>query len=50
MKRLNNEINEEVRVVEILIALAILAGLGLAATAFGADSRDANDWISHDAA
>jgi hypothetical protein len=38
-----------VRAVEILIVALALLVLELAAPILGADSRDGNDWVSHDA-
>ena len=34
--------------VEILIAAIVMMILGFAAATLGADSRDGNDWVSHE--
>ena len=35
---------------EFVIVLVVLLVLNLAVAVFGADSRDGNDWVNHDAA
>ncbi len=38
---------EEAGPVELIVFLVLLIGLGLLGAAFGADSRDGDDWSTH---